>query len=66
VRDQETKGNVEEAILFVIQELSETTYDRYSAGDLSADELKEVYDALRRWTIELENLFRLLDLTNPS
>ena len=50
----------------LFKRLSETTYDRYSAGDLSADELKEVYDALRRWTIEVENLFRLLDLSGPS
>lgn len=58
--------SIEQNFLDGIEKASELCYEKFSSGEISAEQLRDLYDALRRWTQELENLITLLNMCNKS
>ena len=54
------KEKVEDAVLFAGEHFSEAVYQKYLAGDLSQDELQEIYNLVSRWMAESEQLLKML------
>lgn len=55
------KAELEDAILVVSERVSDAVYRRYVEGEVSPDQMQEVYDMLRRWSQCGEELLRLLN-----
>lgn len=52
---------VEECILFTVQEITESVYEKFSEGALSVEELRAIYVALHKWAQTGERLLNLLN-----
>jgi hypothetical protein len=56
-----TKAPVEEVLLFTIQQLTENAYERFTQGEVSQAQLKELYGALSNWTRASEQVFETIN-----
>lgn len=52
--------SIEQNFLDGIEKVSELCYEKFSSGEITVDQLRDLYDALRRWTQEMEKLLKLL------
>lgn len=53
------RSEIEDMLLFFAQETSEVAFERYTNGELSQEELGQVYAILKNWTEETEKLLRM-------
>ncbi|MBA4312675.1 MAG: hypothetical protein C0417_08595 [Chlorobiaceae bacterium] len=56
----DNRDKIEDIFLFTAQEVSEKAYEKYSSGEISQAELAEIYHLLKHWTLESEQLLKIL------
>ncbi|MDI6766035.1 MAG: hypothetical protein QME52_04340 [Bacteroidota bacterium] len=62
--NEDTTGNrdkIEDIFLFTAQEVGEKAYEKYTSGQITQHELKDIYSLLHRWTLETEQLLKMLN-----
>ena len=57
-----SKRMVEGVILSTSQEVTERAYEKFCAGELNQEELENIYHLLQRWTMEGQELLKVLEL----
>ena len=55
------KEKIQDVILFAVQEISDTAYLRFVDGELTQEGLEKIYNMLRQWTSEGDELLRVLN-----
>jgi hypothetical protein len=51
----------EDGILNIGSQLTEAAYERFTSGQLTQDELNDIYGLLQRWTMEGQELLKVLE-----
>lgn len=57
-----TKLEIQDTLIDLIDCLNESVYQRYTNGEIGSEEFEKICDILRRWSEEMEELSRFLDV----
>jgi len=55
------KEQIEDVLLLAVQEVSETAFEKFETGEISQPELEAIYNKLRQWTEEAEQLLSIIN-----
>lgn len=57
----ESYQQLEETLLVIAERLNENAYEKFVDGELSGQELENLYARIRRWAIESEQMLELAE-----
>lgn len=55
------KEQIEDVLLLAVQEVSETAFEKFETGEISQPELEAIYNKLRHWTEDAEQLLSIIN-----